>query len=99
MVQQSIALSRRPVTRNLFDVFDFFGLAADAFCANAAFHESVDITVEHGAGVRCGDAGAQILDHLIGLQHVRAYLMAPADVGFLDVAPAYCAAFFTPCRD
>ena len=37
--------------------------------------------VEDGAGIRGFDAGAQILDHLIGLQHVGPDLVAPADVG------------------
>ena len=45
------------------------------------FHELIEVAVEHGARIGGLHAGAQILDHLIGLQHVRADLMAPADVG------------------
>src|SRR5690606_10546430 len=37
--------------------------------------------VEHVGGAGALDAGAQILDQLIGLEHVGADLVAPADVG------------------
>ncbi len=46
------------------------------------FQEHVDVAVEHGPGVRGLDLGAQVLDHLIGLQDVRPDLPAPADFGF-----------------
>src|SRR4051794_34501565 len=42
--------------------------------------EAVDIAVEHRGRIAGLDPGAQILDHLIGLQHVGADLVAPADI-------------------
>ena len=47
--------------------------------------KAVEVAVEDGAGVRGFDAGAQILDHLIALQHVGADLVTPADVGLRRV--------------
>src|SRR6516162_725536 len=44
-------------------------------------HELVEVAVEHGAGVGGRHAGAQVLHHLVGLQHVGTDLVAPADVG------------------
>src|SRR6266436_7696652 len=44
-------------------------------------HELVKVAVQHARGVGGVHAGAQVLDHLIGLQDVGADLMAPADVG------------------
>src|SRR5205823_13956711 len=40
-----------------------------------------EVAVEDRASVRGFDAGAQILHHLIGLQHVGTDLVAPADIG------------------
>jgi hypothetical protein len=37
--------------RGLVDVFDFFGLAAERLLRQRGFHELIDITVEHGAGI------------------------------------------------
>ncbi len=44
-------------------------------------HEGVQIAVEHARRVGGFDVGAQILDHLIGLQNVGSNLVTPADVG------------------
>src|SRR5207248_1097314 len=52
--------------------------------------ESVDVAIEDRAGVAGFDPGAQILHHLIGLQHVRADLVAPADIGFRRVHCVGC---------
>src|SRR5687767_11329935 len=43
--------------------------------------EGVDFTVEHGGRVGALHARAQILHDLIGLEHIGADLMAPADLG------------------
>ena len=50
-------------------------------CGEGGGEEAVDVAVEHRAGVAGFDAGAQILDHLVGLQDVGADLVAPADIG------------------
>ena len=44
-------------------------------------HERIEVAVEHFGRRARGVAGAQVLDHLVGLQHVGADLVAPADVG------------------
>ena len=41
-------------------------------------HELVEVAVEHRLGVRRLHVGAQVLDHLVGLQDVGADLVAPA---------------------
>ena len=51
--------------------------------AQPALHEPVEVAVEHGADVARLHVGAQVLDHLVRLQHVRADLAAPADLGLL----------------
>jgi hypothetical protein len=43
--------------------------------------KTVEVAVEHRAGIAGLDAGAQVLHHLVGLQHIGADLVAPADVG------------------
>ena len=43
--------------------------------------KAVNIAVEHGTRIPCFDAGAEVLYHLIGLQHVGPDLVAPADFG------------------
>src|SRR5262249_53288572 len=43
--------------------------------------KSVDITVEHRAGVPRLHPRPQVFHHLIGLQHIGADLVAPADIG------------------
>jgi len=50
--------------------------------------------VEHGLGVARLDAGAQVLDHLVRLEHVAANLAAPADLALLRrrTAPSRCVA-------
>src|SRR5450759_2390036 len=49
-----------------------------ALPADPGLDETVDVTVEHGAGVADLVLGAQVLDHLVGVQDVRAHLVAPA---------------------
>src|SRR5690349_5436667 len=75
---QSHRTRRRP---SLLNVFDVIGLGAESLLRQRRLHEVVEITIEHRARVRGRNAGAQILDHLIGLQDVRADLVPPADVG------------------
>ena len=48
-------------------------------------HEVVEVAVEHRLRVRGLDSRAQVFDHLIGLQHIRADLVAPTDIGLLLV--------------
>src|SRR5205085_4658455 len=43
--------------------------------------EAVDVPVEHRTGIAGFDPGAQVFDHLIGLQDVRPDLVTPADIG------------------
>ena len=45
------------------------------------FEKAIKTAIEHRAGIAGFDPGAQIFDHLIGLQHVRADLVPPADIG------------------
>ncbi len=54
---------------------------AERLLRQRRFRELIDVAVEHAGGVGGRDAGAQVLHHLIGLQHVGADLVAPADVG------------------
>ena len=51
-------------------------------------HERVEVAVEHGGRVRRLDLGAQVLDHLVGVEHVAPDLVAPAR---LDVLAAQLA--------
>src|SRR5699024_11461897 len=51
--------------------------------ADTGVDEVLDLPVEHGSSVALLVLGTQVLDHLVGLQHVRAHLVAP---GGLDVA-------------
>ena len=50
---------------------------------DAGLDECVDVAVEHGLGLGGFVAGAQILDHLVWVQHVGTHLITPAG---LDVA-------------
>src|SRR5690242_1842803 len=70
--------TRRP---SLLNVFDVIGLGAERLLRQRSLHEVIEIAVEHRACIRGRDAGTQVLDHLIGLQDVRADLVAPADIG------------------
>src|SRR3546814_10667120 len=45
------------------------------------FEEVVDVAVQHALGVALLHCGAQVLHHLVGLQHVGANLVTPADIG------------------
>src|SRR5665647_320006 len=49
-----------------------------ALPADPGLDETVDVAVEHAAGVAHLVLGAQVLDHLVGVQDVRAHLVAPA---------------------
>src|SRR5580704_826879 len=64
----------------LLDVLDRLRSAAERLLRQRRLHERVKIAVEHAAGIGRGNAGAQILHHLIGLQHVGADLVPPTDV-------------------
>src|SRR5699024_2313905 len=48
--------------------------------ADPRLDEAVDLAVEHRLGVVDLVFGAQVLDHLIRVQHVRAHLIAPRRV-------------------
>ena len=48
---------------------------------DAGLNERVDIAVEHGLGLRSLIAGAQILDHLVRVEHVAANLVAKTNRG------------------
>ena len=60
----------------------FARLAADCLRQRRG-HEGIEIAVQHILRRAAFHAGAQILHQLIGLQHIRADLVAPADIGFL----------------
>ena len=78
----------------LVDVPDILDRAAALHpLGQACRHELVEVAVEHRRGAGALDAGAQILHQLIGLQHVGADLVAPADIGLggiggVDLRPA-----------
>ena len=55
--------------------------ATESFLSKRCLHEFIEISVKHAGRVRCRHAGPKILHHLIGLKHVRAYLVAPTDIG------------------
>src|SRR3974377_44575 len=77
------AAARRPLPGHaLLHVLDLPWPVAEGLLGQRRLHEFVEITVEHRARVWGRHAGAQVLHHLIGLEHVRADLVAPADVGF-----------------
>src|SRR6478752_1391257 len=59
------------------------GLLGAAAPADAGLEEPVEVAVEHGLRVALLVAGPQVLDDLVGVQHVVAHLVAPAR---LDVA-------------
>src|SRR5882724_7133532 len=71
--------ARRPRSGMALFLHDRVG-AFDALSERRG-EEAVDIAVEHRAGVAGLDPGAQVFHHLIGLQHVRPDLVAPADIG------------------
>src|SRR5262245_16678064 len=72
--------SWRP-SATLLHVLHLFWPGAERLLRQRRLHERVEVAVEHRAGVGGLHAGAQILDHLVGLQHVGPDLVAPADVG------------------
>jgi|GEM_PF-2341013 len=45
--------------------------------AHASFDEVIDGSVKHGAGVTHLMLSTQVLNHLVGLQHVGAHLVTP----------------------
>ena len=57
--------------------------------------EGIELAVEHRIGVTRFDAGTHILDQLVGVQHVVAYLGSPLDFLFacFDLAPLGVALF------
>src|SRR6185312_4584625 len=66
----------------LVHVLDRTRLGAEGALRQRRGHELVEVAVEHPRSVRGLYARAQILHHLIGLQHIGTDLVAPADVGF-----------------
>jgi len=56
--------------------------------------EGVDVAVHDGLDVAGLHAGAVVLDHLIGLKDVGAYLAAPGDVAFFAVLALDVGALF-----
>src|SRR5690348_5032289 len=71
----------------LFHILDLDRFAGHALRQSRG-HEPVEIPVEDVARRRGSDAGAEVLHQLIGLQHVRTDLMAPADVGLRGIGGA-----------
>src|SRR4051794_19589070 len=67
-------------TRALIQIRDLDGAAALHALRQRALDERVDLAVEHGRRVRALRAGAQVLYELVGLQHIGADLVAPADL-------------------
>ena len=63
----------------LIQIFDGCRLTAHPL-GKRGFHERVKRTIQHAARIATFNAGSQILDHLIGLQNIRAYLVAPANL-------------------
>src|SRR3954463_16035850 len=74
------ARNRARAGRELLDVLDRLVPTVDAL-REGGFHEGVDLAVEHVRGARRLRSGAKILHELVGLEHVGADLVAPADVG------------------
>src|ERR1019366_7343629 len=62
---------------------------ARAAGAEPGIDEAVKVAVEHALRVARAHAGAQVLHHLIRLQHVAADLAAPADLALLAVKPLH----------
>src|SRR5689334_13268716 len=72
--------SRSNWKRGLFDVLDLRRSITERALRKNRCHEWIEIAVEHVGRCRRGHASAEVLYHLIRLQHVRANLVAPADV-------------------
>src|SRR5688572_1269572 len=75
-------------------IIDLDVLVAMPWAAGAqpAVDEAVEIAVEDALRVAGADTGAQVLHHLIGLQHVAADLAAEADFPLLAVELLHLAA-------
>src|SRR5579862_4888107 len=87
---QSCAIRRntsRPAARSgnerLFYIGNGFGGFAADRLGKRGRHEGIQIAVQHGLRCTALDTRAQILDELIGLQHIGSNLVTPADVGLL----------------
>ena len=76
--QRNAASLARPVSTGSAGV-----VALGPAPAQPALHELVEVAVEDGGDVARLDVGAQVLDHLVRLQHVGADLAAPPDLGLL----------------
>ena len=57
--------------------------------AQVSLDEGVEVAVEDRARVRRLDAGAEVLDHRVGLEHVAADLVAPARLDVLAAQPRH----------
>src|ERR1035437_1177565 len=66
---------------------DILVAVARAAGAEPGIDEAVEIAVEHALRVARAHAGAQVLHHLVGLEHVTANLAAPPYFALLAVKP------------
>src|SRR5438477_9458218 len=77
------AVSSRDPTKRvatpLLHILDFRRFGAERFLRQGRAHELIEVAVEDAACVGRLHAGAQVLHHLIGLEHIGADLVAPAD--------------------
>src|SRR5476651_832724 len=80
IAKQAVMAALHRIVR-LLHIFHLLWAAAEDAAGKLRFHEFVDLAIKHPVWARRGDAGAEILHQLIGLQDVRAYLVTPADVG------------------
>jgi hypothetical protein len=64
----------------LFDVFNSHRPPRETL-SQRSLHELVEIPIKHVGGGTRDVPGAKVFHHLIGLEHIRAYLVAPPNVG------------------
>src|SRR5690606_26206052 len=82
----------RPSRVPLLFHLDILVAVTRAAGAEPSVDEGIEFTVEHTLGITGGHPGAQILHHLVGLQHIRANLRTPADFALLAVELLHLAA-------
>src|SRR5580704_7139139 len=80
MAKQTMRAAPNRIVR-LLHIFHLFRPPAEDTAGKLRLHELVEPAIEHTIGARRGDAGAEILHQLVGLQNVRADLVTPANVG------------------
>src|SRR5689334_12487917 len=81
----------------LFDILNLDGFAGNAL-GKSRGHEAVEVAVEHVVRRGRGDAGAQVFDELVGLKHVGADLVPPADVRSEEHTSELQSQFHLVCR-